>query len=138
RIAGSTAEAVLVGQVGTFPQHCDTNTWDEQAGVAYVACVTPAAVPEDDKYSVLWLERGRPGQRLGIAFANKAGALGDFPLNPDFSFNSAGGTIIQRETAIGTYQIIFGGLAKVGAATETVIVSKFGAPFPRRSPVGWV
>ena len=137
RVAGSGHETVVVTAVGTGPERCATN-WDEIAGFALAQCnMGFNNIFVDTRFSVLWVERGRAGQRAGYAFANEGANVGDYTPPPDFAYNSSGGTVIQQHPAAGQFNVIFGGLAKLGAATETVIITKVNNPGPRCGPSGW-
>jgi Big-like domain-containing protein len=137
RVAGSGHETVMVTAVGTGPERCSPD-WDETVGVALLECnagLNNTFV--DTRFSVLWVERGRAGQRAGYAFANENSNVGDYTPPPNYSYNSSGGTIIQQHPAAGHFNVIFGGLAKLGAATETVMIMKVINPGPRCGTSGW-
>ena len=137
RVAGSGHETVLATAVGTSPERCSPN-WDETIGVALVECNAGVNnVLTDTRFSVLWVERGRAGQRAACAFANENSNVGDYTPPPNYSYNSSGGTIIQQHPAAGQFNVIFGGLAKLGAATETVMIMKVINPGPRCGTSGW-
>ena len=102
-----------------------------------VKCATPDGAAADARFSVLWIGRGRPGLRVGYAWANQPTAAVDYAPDPAYAFNSAGGPIFSRQLATGQYRVVFGGLARPAGAKETVLVVPFGGPDRSCSIVGW-
>jgi hypothetical protein len=91
-------------------------------------CFDSAGNPQDARYYVLQVERGRPGRRLGFAWADEPLATIGVPYTPNggYSYNSAGGSVSVVRNAPGQYVVTFDGLVKLTGHTENVQVSPFG------------
>lgn len=128
RVSGSTPEMVMVTAVGTGEERCTVFSWDRFSGVGSINCSrgSGGAINADSRFSVLWVERGRPGQRAGFAWANAAAATADYTPDTRFSLNSSGGALTAQHLGAGLYQLVFSGLGKTTGATETVLITADG------------
>jgi hypothetical protein len=137
RVAGSGPEIVLVTAVGAGAERCMVVDWDQTAGMAQVSCVSPNGSGVDTPFSVLWIERGRPGLRTGFAWANEGTDSGDFTPDTRWSLNSSGGAILEQHPSLGQYRVVFSGLGKTAGMTEVVLVTVYGNSQHRCATASW-
>jgi hypothetical protein len=130
--AGSAAGMALMTAVGTGAERCYVANWDKPIGFVIAGCTQAgqAGAGVDSRFSVLWLELGRAGQRAGYAWAGAESSLVDYAPDTRFSLNSSGGPITAQRLGVGQYQLLFGGLGKGAGATETVQLGAFGGRVP--------
>lgn len=118
---------LMVTASGNTARRCQLDGYDLAGNGIGVTCRGPTGGLADAVFSALWFTRGRPGLRYGFAWANNTGNTTGYPPSHDLAASSSGGAITAKKTALGTYQIVFAGLARAVGAAEGVIVSSFGA-----------
>jgi hypothetical protein len=123
RGGGAGPEMVMVTQVGSGTDRCSVSSWNFNGFLATVTCSDRLGNPVDARFSLLVLEGGRAGQRVGFAWGDNAGAPSYVP-SPSYALNSAGGAVAAVRTGPGQYEIRWTNLLKNG--TETVLVSAYG------------
>ena len=128
-------EMVMVTQVGANPFRCVVLSWNVDGLSADIACTDQAGTPMDTQFNLLVMERGRPGQRTGFAWANDP-AASTYTPSPLFSSNSGGGPITAFRSGPGTYQIDFDNFIK-GTGSETVVITAHGAADRFCRTEGW-
>ncbi len=130
--AGST---FLVSEQFFFPGYlCTTAAW--LGTQVEVHCFDHTAAPKDHAYWALQVDGGRPGRRLGFAWANQPTAASYTPsLNR--SFNSSGAGITVTRSGVGRYAVDFTGLQKLAGHTENVQVTPFGTGYTACKVVSW-
>jgi len=133
-----TPQNFFVSTYGNADDLCKVSSWNR--GVwASVICYAPSGALSDARFSLLMLERGRPGKRFGFAWANEpATALGgSYVPNLQYQRSSSGAPVRITHTATGVYQVSFPGIAKVGGRPETVHVSPYGGGLFTCQVQGW-
>lgn len=134
RPVGGSTENYFVTTYGNTNNHCKIGSW---AAVANVRCYSRlGGVPADNMYDVLLVNGGRPGRRLGFAWANSPAAALYVP-DPFYSRNSSGGAISITRLGVGQYHADFAGLAKLAGHKEDVQVTAYGAGFVHCNVVSW-
>jgi hypothetical protein len=117
---------LLVSPVGQGLRHCRLAAYVLEQGALSVMCTRLAGALGDSPFSLLWVTHGRPGLRYGYAFADQLGSIAAYQPVSALSATSSGGAVTARRTGAGTYQVVFGGLARPAGATEIALVSAFG------------
>lgn len=129
RVAGPQGgpETLQVTAVGPGPERCRIDAVDLPVFGLEVVCTSTGGVPADTRFSVLLLQRGRPGPtyRFGYAYADNQTSTVDYEPNPGFWRNNSGLTILARRLATGQYRVLFPGQAKLAGATETILLTAF-------------
>ena len=125
----------LVGEKYFYPGHlCTIRAWLTSS--VGVRCFDDTGALHDKHYWILQVQGGRPGRRIGFAWANQPTAASYTPaLNR--SFNSSGGGIMVTRTGVGRYAIEFAGLQKLAGHTENVQVTPWGTGYSSCKVVGW-
>lgn len=133
-----TPQNYFVSTYGAADDLCKISSWNR--GVwASVICYAPSGALSDARFSLLMLERGRPGRRFGFAWANEpATALGaSYVPSPQYQRTSSGAPVRITHAATGVYRVSFPGIAKVGTRPETVHVSPYGGGLFTCQVEGW-
>jgi hypothetical protein len=73
----------------------------------------------------VWVTR----RRLAFLWNDLPAGVGVFDADPEYSWNSGGGTNTINRTAEGKYQIAWPGVQRAAQETEAVMVSAYGTPF---------
>ncbi|MGQ0647087.1 MAG: hypothetical protein ACT4P7_05920 [Gemmatimonadaceae bacterium] len=133
RPIGGLPENYFVTAYGSPRTLCKVGSWGSTASVL---CYVTTAAPIDVRYDVLLVEQGRPGRRLGFAWADQPSSAAYFP-SASYRRNTSGGSIHITRSAMGTYAVLFRVLQKLPGATETVQVSSYGAGFSSCIVVSW-
>lgn len=129
-----TRSTVLVSAKSGFWNLCKVGQWHPNN--VQVSCFDDTGAPNDGPYWVLQVEQGRPGRRMGFAWANRPTTPWYVP-NQSYSFNSSGGAITAVRNAIGRYVITFAGLQKLPGHTENVQVTGWGLGATVCKVTGW-
>jgi hypothetical protein len=130
--ATAEREAFHVTAHGEGTGWCKIGSWDPDALspddlVLQVHCYTVAGVAADAQFSVLMVERGRPGRRLGFVWAQDAAAANYTPSSI-YNYSSAGGLNTAARTSAGVYDVVWTGLVRIGGSTpETNLVTAYGS-----------
>ena len=131
QVSGST---VMVNAQAGFWNLCKVGQWKHTD--TEVRCFDHSGAPHDATFWTLQVDGGRPGRRLGFAFADKSTTSAYTP-NLRYSFNSSGGAITAFRTSVGRYHIEFDGLQKLSGHTETVHVTPWGTGPTACHVSGW-
>jgi len=130
--AGST---FLVAEQFFFPGYlCKVREW--KAASVGVRCFDADGLQHDTWYWALQVDGGRPGRRLGYAWANEPSTASYTP-NLHYSYNSASGAITATRSAVGRYAIEFEGLQKLTGHSENVQVTPWGTGYATCKVVNW-
>ena len=124
-LPGSPVSVQVTALGGTNDAYCRVDAIDPANSGLAVGCSTPDGVQADSRFSVLWISHGRPGLRIGYAWANNQTATLDYTPFAGYLYNSSGGAITARLLATGQYRVVFGGLARPAGASESVQVTAF-------------
>ena len=118
------------------PSQCQIGAW--LPATARVRCFDSfGGFAEDADYQVLQVGAGRPGQRIGYAFANRS-TVASYVPNTSFSHNSSGkGIRATRSRAVGRYAVTFIGLQRPAGQTETVQVTPFASVYTNCAVLSW-
>lgn len=134
RPIGGSTENYFVTTYGSTNNHCKLGSW---GAIANVRCFSRiGGAPADNPYDVLLVDGGRPGRRLGFAWANNP-VVGFYVPTPVYSRNSSGGGISITRTAVGSYHADFAGLTKLPGRKENVQVTAYGGGFVHCNVVSW-
>ena len=125
----------MVSAIAGFWNLCKIGQW--AASAAEVRCFDYAGAPKDSPFWILQVEGGRPGRRLGFAFAHLL-TTPSYTPNPALSFNSSGGAITATRLSAGRYTIEFAGLQKFAGHTENVQLTPRGSGVSLCGVVAWV
>lgn len=106
------------------------------SGGLQVRCYDWTGIATDQGFSVVQVAGGRPGRRIGFAFANLM-TTASYTPNPIAAFNSSGGVITATRSSVGHYAMNFAGLQKLTGHTEHVQVTSFGATLSTCNVVSW-
>lgn len=136
RVQGLGPETVLVSAVGVGPERCHVEAWDQTIGTVNVSCTGTNGAGADSRFSVLWISRGRP-PRFGYAWTGMESSTTDYPPDSRFALSSNGGAITAQRLGVGQYRLVFAGLGKVPPATETVLISAYGAADHTCTTTSW-
>ena len=133
---GSPAQSTfLVNEAFVDPgSACTVGAW--RTSSVQVRCFGSTGAPSDYYYRVLQVDGGRPGRRLGFAWANQPAAASYTP-NVNYSFNSSGGAVTATRLGLGQYAVDFAGLQKVAGETENVQVTPWATASTSCNVVGW-
>jgi hypothetical protein len=125
----------LVGEQFFFPGYlCTLGAWHNPT--VQVRCFDQNGSPKDMAFWILQVQGGRPGRRIGFAWANLPSDATYAP-NLNYSFNSSGGAITVTRSALGRYSVDFAGLQKLTGRTENVQVTPFGVGYSACKVVAW-
>ena len=113
---------------------CTIGAW--RTASVQVRCFEATGAPSDYYYRVLQVDGGRPGRRLGFAWANQPAAASYTP-NVNYSFNSSGGAVTVTRSGVGHYMVDFAGLQKFTGKTENAQVTPWGTKSTSCNAVGW-
>jgi hypothetical protein len=106
------------------------------SGGLRVQCYDWTGAATDQSFSVVQVAGGRPGRRIGFAFANLSTAASYIP-SASTAFNSSGGAITATRSSVGHYAMNFAGLQKLTDHTEHVQVTSFGPTLSTCNVVRW-
>jgi hypothetical protein len=107
RLPANVGGHVQVVGVGTAKSYCNVETWGGSPDLSvYVGCYTPAGVPVDAKFAVLFTQ---PAAHLAYAWAESATAA-LYQAYAVYATNPAGGAITLRRYGVGRYQIDWTGV----------------------------
>jgi hypothetical protein len=128
RPAATDRETFHVTAYGDGTTWCKISIWgDSGTGSALtVDCYDVTGARADARFSVLMLDRARPGRRLGYVWSS---ALASAVYTPStiYAFNSGGAVNAGTWMSDGVYEIGWTGLARVaGSAAETNLVTAYG------------
>jgi Bacterial Ig-like domain (group 2) len=126
-------ENYFVTAYGDATRMCKISAWGSTAGVL---CYTNAGVAADAQYDILVVERGRPGKRIGFAWADQPAAA-TYTASLAYQRNSSGSPVTISRVSAGLYDVTFAGLAKVAGGPETVQVTSYAAGYTYCSVVNW-
>lgn len=121
-------ETFHVTAYGDGTNWCKIDSWgpEDTGEDVYVNCYNIAGVEADTRFSVLMLEHGRAGRRLGYVWAHSATAT-DYTPSPLYSFNSSGAVNMVTKLDIGLYNVLWTDLNRVGGSSaETNLVTAYG------------
>lgn len=132
---GNPKGSVFLVNSQITPMQCHVGEW--LTTTARVRCFdSNNGTPADIDYGVLQVTGGRPGRRIGYAFADR-GATASYTPNTAFSHNSAGGAIKVTRSAAGRYAVVFTGLQRPAGHTDNVQVTPFGMAYANCAVPGW-
>ncbi len=133
---GSTTHSTfLISEQFFSPGYlCTVGAWEATA--AEVRCFDRSGALHDHTWWVMQVEGGRPGRRIGYAWANQPTADSYAP-SAGRSYNSSGGAITVTRTSVGHYKVAFAGLQKRAGHTENVQVTPFGQGYSSCNVVNW-
>ena len=121
RLSADVAGHAQVTAVGTGKAHCKPNGMGGEELLILVNCYTPAGVPVDSKFLVLFT---LPSPHLAYAWSNQPSATYT-PLAP-YSSNPAGGSIAVDRYSTGTYVITWNGVDPAIVDDGGVQVTAYG------------
>jgi hypothetical protein len=133
RPRGGLPENYFVTTFGDPNDMCKIISWDANATVF---CYDKSGVYTDAYYDILLVEQGRPGRRLGFAWANQQ-AVGSYFPSAQYRRNSSLGSVFITRSGTGRYSVRFEGLVRAPGRTETVQVSSYGAFYTYCTVVNW-
>ncbi|MGE0439788.1 MAG: Ig-like domain-containing protein [Gemmatimonadales bacterium] len=119
-------EQVLVTAVGGGAERCWVRGWTVGQFEVTVGCGDVTGQSADSRFSLLLLDRGRPGRQMAFAWANEPTAAAPYAPNSNYSYNSAGAANEVTRNGVGSYSVIFGSMTRTAGAAETFIVSAYG------------
>jgi hypothetical protein len=133
----ATGGMVHATAYGDVPRTCDVQDWYAASpdAVVLVHCFDDAGADADAMFtaSFAW---GFTNEVFGYAWVPHGAAIGSFPANPLWSYDSRGGAITVQHVNTGNYRIRFGdmavpgGMAMVtaqGGGTDTCLVTDWMA-----------
>ncbi|MGQ0647355.1 MAG: Ig-like domain-containing protein [Gemmatimonadaceae bacterium] len=125
---GEFPENFFVSTVGDPAGLCNVASWNH-GDWASIACQAPATGHVAARFSLLMLERGRPGKRFAFAWANDPTAPFDQPYSPAAAYqrSSSGQSALVTHLATGEYVVEFPDLGSGEAMAEIVHLSPFGS-----------
>lgn len=121
-----TQEQTMVTAVGDGAERCTIGGWDYSVFSVDVRCYNSAGALADSRFSILVIEKGRPGKKLAFAWANDP-ASASYTPSLGYSVNDGGGAITITHATTGNYLVTFTGLARTVGATETVLIAAYGS-----------
>ena len=127
---GSTggAETFQVTAIGSGSEFCTVISWGDDAADLRVTvrCFATGGGATDAQFSLLMLERGRSGKRVGFAWADQQLSTTSYSPSSFYAMNSSGGVVTSLRMSMGVYQVTFAGLVRVGVADrETVLATAY-------------
>jgi len=120
------AFAVVQAPAGDASSRCTLGSW---ASALDVVCYPPGSGSFGNApFTGLLLEQGRPGMRIGSAWANQPAAA-TYTAPVLARRNSSGGAITITRSSTGTYQVVFQGLGRADASRREVVLVSTQALF---------
>jgi hypothetical protein len=128
-------EIIHITSYGDGENWCKVRLWETvfEEGVptddlaVNVLCFTPNGTQADARFSLLMLEGGRLGRRLGYVWAHAESAAGEYTPIPKFNFNSSGTPNTVNHYGDGKYSVYWPGLERAATSTaETILVTAYG------------
>ena len=116
---------VQVNAVGTGKSYCVATEWGDASTPNVkvdVSCYTPAGVPVDSKFTVLFQ---LPHPHVGFVFAGES-TTGSYSPWPATAWNPSAGSMNITRTAVGDYTITWTGVDPAIIDGGTVQVSPYG------------
>ena len=120
--SGNAAGSTQAGAVGTGKAHCTIEDWGNGATAdfnVYVECFTPAGVPSDSKFTVLFV---LPDDHMAYTLADSPSASSYSP-SPTLTWNPSGGGATITRNGTGDYTVIWSGVDPAIVETGTVHVT---------------
>jgi hypothetical protein len=131
---GNPAGSAFLVNSRITPEQCHIGEW--LPTTARVRCFdSGSGAPADVDYQVLQVGAGRPGRRIGYAFADR-GSAASYTPTAAFSHNSSGGTIKITRSMPGRYAVVFNGLQRPAGHTDDVQVTPFGQVYANCAVAG--
>ncbi len=121
-------ESIHVSAYGNGPpRRCRVRSWESEGTdlVADIRCHDFAGAPADSRFDILVVPAGSVAGRHGFLVNETPGGG---PLPARSAHNSTGGRLEVARTGEGTYEVLFGGLARedFGAEREVFHLTAFG------------
>lgn len=122
-------ETFHITAYGDGTNWCKISSWGPTEGNERIGvnCYNNAGALADARFSVLMLEHGRPGRRLGYVWAHNS-ASANYTPSTLYTFNSTAAVNTATRTSPGLYDVLWTGLGRLaGSTAETNLVTAYGA-----------